>query len=538
MSVHGSSPLFNLDVDQCHVILEETIALLLLSDQRYPLPSTAVKLRSLLHEHFQDDASGQSFRSMIIYGRPDGATVTVSHFNKYVMLPRTSYTFELQPNLTTLAPIRISKTARAQLNKNTLLLGHDMVEFVLNFVSSTHPRNSELAFFLKRTIPQKWFNGIIGKHNRQTLHPLQLPSMFIIQSRIQRAIEYSFLQKTSNPSSHFFSEASGVSWQPSVPDIIGTDYEKATLEAVSLFSGYLDRVLSDSKKTLDQLAGVVVDVLHPHVVRSLSRLLKQAPPPSVQKLDLKLGPGPDAEHGGTVIAIHQHLSPQFLAYYLVDHDSACTYMQDIRSAHKKDRKIRVASTHHVSTHPIWIQFGNDSNTYLYLSRKVSAAEEKWLLIVNFVMKLLVDFVNAHIKRVSQRPVPSENLMRIRRYCTVVENTGNPRNGNYGRHHDAKPGLVDPSDPRFSRFQLMVPTLCLQNHSVANTCISWYPNDFPKWCAGTVTQELFLFHIQCLGVQEHFQHEVCYAFFLYPVIVLFLTTFLTIHTFYCNCSFTN
>ena len=179
--------------------------------------------------------------------------------------------------------------------------------------------------------------------------------------------------------------ASGVSWQPLVPDIIGTDYVKATLEAVSLFSGYLDRVLSDSKKTLDQLAGVVVDVLHPHVVRSLSRLLKQAPPPSVQKLDMKLGPGPDAKHGGTVIAIHQHLSPQFIAYYLVDHDSACTYMQDIRSAHKKARKIRVASTHHVSTHPIWLQFGNGTNTNLYLSRKVSAAEEKWLLIVNFVM---------------------------------------------------------------------------------------------------------------------------------------------------------
>ena len=118
--------------------------------------------------------------------------------------------------------------------------------------------------------------------------------MFINQSRIQRAIEYSFLQKTTNPCSHFFSESSGVSWQPSLPDIIETDYEKATLEAVSLFSDHLDRLLRDSKKTLDQLAGVVVDVLHPHVVRSLSWLLKQAPPPSVNKLDLKLGPGHDA----------------------------------------------------------------------------------------------------------------------------------------------------------------------------------------------------------------------------------------------------
>ena len=142
-------------------------------------------------------------------------------------------------------------------------------------------------------------------------------------------------------------------------------------------------------------------------------------------------------------------------------------------------------------------------------RRVSAAEEKWLLIVNYVMKLLVDFVNAHLTRVSPRQVPTESLMRIRRYGTLVENTGNPSSGNYGRHHDAKPGLVDPADPQFSRYQLMVPTLCLQNHSVASTSNSWFPNDYPKWCAGTVTHELFLFHIQCIGVQEHFQHAVCY-----------------------------
>ena len=63
------------------------------------------------------------------------------------MLPRTLYTFELQPNHTTLGAILISNTARAQLNKNTLLLGHEMVEFVLNFVSTTHSQNFEIDFF-------------------------------------------------------------------------------------------------------------------------------------------------------------------------------------------------------------------------------------------------------------------------------------------------------------------------------------------------------------------------------------------------------
>jgi hypothetical protein len=62
----------------------------------------------------------------------------------------------------------------------------------------------------------------------------------------------------------------------------------------------------------------------------------------IEKDDLNKGPGPGSQLGGTVIAIHQHLSPEFLAYYLVDHDSACSYMQDLKFVHKKDRKICVA----------------------------------------------------------------------------------------------------------------------------------------------------------------------------------------------------
>jgi hypothetical protein len=209
-------------------------------------------------------------------------------------------------------------------------------------------------------------------------------------------------------------------------------------------------------------------VNHPQVVKAVSRLLSQAPPPHVEKKYLKIGQGFDAELGGTVIAVHQFLSPEFLAYYLVDHDSSCMYMQEIRSAHKKDRKIRVASVHHVSNQPIWLQFRSSDSAYLSLSRAASPAAEKWLIIVNYVMDLLVKFVSSSIQRACPtQHVPEGNLLRLCRYGTWVGNTGNPRTGNYGCHHDAKPGLVDPSDPRFSCFQLMVPTLCLQNHSMAD-----------------------------------------------------------------------
>jgi hypothetical protein len=240
--------------------------------------------------------------------------------------------------------------------------------------------------------------------------------MNAIQSHVQVALEYSFQHKVTRPNSKFFSEASGVSWQQSATPSLELDYEKLTLQAVSQFSAHLENLLADTGLTLDQMAGVVIVEEYPQVFAAITRLLEQAPPPRIEKHDLNKGPGPNSQLCGTVIVMHQNLSPEFLAYYLVDHDYAYSYMQDLRSVHKKDRKIRVASLHHVSTKPIWLQFGDKVNTYLYLSHKVSAAEEKWLFIVNYVMKLLVDFVIARLIRDSPGQVaPADKLLRIRRY---------------------------------------------------------------------------------------------------------------------------
>jgi hypothetical protein len=177
---------------------------------------------------------------------------------------------------------------------------------------------------------------------------------------------------------------SGISWQPSAspPPVVVINYKQISIEC-TLFSSSGEPA-PDSQQTFDQLVGVVIDVKHPQVVRGVSRLLNQAPPPHVEKKGLKTGLGFDAELGGTVIAVHQFVSPDFLAYYFVDYNSACRYMQDIRSAHKKDRKIRVALIHHVSNQPIWLQFSTGDSTFLYLSQTASVAEEKWLIIVNHV----------------------------------------------------------------------------------------------------------------------------------------------------------
>jgi hypothetical protein len=93
-------------------------------------------------------------------------------------------------------------------------------------------------------------------------------------------------------------QASGVSWQPSVPPPVEIDYKNLTLEAVSQFSQHFERLLFDSGKTLDQLVGVVMVDEYPAVFAAISRLLEQVPPLRIEKHDLKKGPGPDAQLGG------------------------------------------------------------------------------------------------------------------------------------------------------------------------------------------------------------------------------------------------
>jgi hypothetical protein len=155
----------------------------------------------------------------------------------------------------------------------------------------------------------------------------------------------------------------------------------------------------------------------------------------------------------------------------------------------------------------WLQFGDTSGVYLYLSQKASAAKEKWLYIVNFVLNLMVDFVNRSIKQQHGPNVDDQELLRKRAFGVVVSSASNPFEGNFGWHQDGKNGIVDEGDPRYSSAQLTATTLCLQNYAYSNTRIEWAPIAEPTFKACTVIQECILFHIQLLHVNEKF---FCYS----------------------------
>ena len=499
----------------CYSILDETLSLAVLDPLTLGAKDRS-RLEHLLLSYFQDNETGGIFRSMICFGCNNRSVSTVD-FNNFVVLPGSHYAMELRaPTPHVPVPIQlqqVSATAKTNLHLNTLSHAHASVDFVLQYVSAEYyANNDEIAFHNK--IPLKWKNGIIGKVDRATLTIVDTPSLEELQHRIRQALDFSIELKKTNPYSFFFSLASALIWKESTPapppPLEKVDYTSLYLKGCSDFPDYLADLLGPDRY-LDELAGIEVGHAYPEVEARFKKMYDQAPPRHVDGHDLKLGEH-TSEIGGTVVALHQYISPSFLAYYTVDHDASCAYMTDERSSHKKERKIRVASPDHVDTKPVWLQFGDTADVYLYLSQKASVAEEKWLSIVNFVMNLLVEFVNKRIKEFSPgRKLEGSDLMRTRSYGVVVSSASNPIQGNYGWHRDGKNGIVDEGDPQYNSSQLMVPTLCIQNFAHSNTRIEWAPLSDPTYIAGTVHHECVLFHLQLLYVNEKYKHHVSHAF---------------------------
>jgi hypothetical protein len=491
----------------CYLVLEETLTLACAHE--FTLDSQG-RLDHLLVSYFQNDAAGACFRSMLCYGRDD-MHVSTEELNKFAVLPSSQFLMELHTSAVN-PPVRfkrVSNADRQELRQDALKGALASVHFVLaHLARHDFADNQDVVYLSKLSIPTNWGNSILGLSTRYPQFTVaDVPSLEEVQHRIRMSLEYSLVLRKSNPKARFFTAKSGLAWKTvasAVPPPI--DYQALYLKGCSDFPNYI-RDLLGPDQYLDQLAGVDVGTSYPEVEARFQKMYDQSPPRHVDGHDLKLGEF-SKEVGGTVVAFHQFISPRFLAYYVVDHDASCAYMTDQRASHKKDRKIRVASLDHVDTNPTWLQFGDKSDVYLYFSQKASVAEEKWLVVVNYVMNLLVDFVNTGVKKnVPSGKVRKFERLRKRDYRVAVGSASNPLLGNFGWHSDGKNGIVNVGDPNYSTFHLMVPTFCIQNYAHPNTKIEWSPIIEPTYIAGVVTQECILFHVQLLSVNEKFRHHV-------------------------------
>jgi hypothetical protein len=485
--------------DSCRLILDEAVTLL--EDTRLAAPSHQ-RLNLLLANHFVSN----NFRSVCCFGHSKNQ-VSLEQFNSLCLLPSTNWTTRLdflEDSTTTILPSPVDSTFSASnylLEQKYTLLGENVVILLLNILES-HPEREFILEHVPRTIGPLWSLAILGLKKDHNKELAVIPNLEELRRRITLSLHGAVAKKRASPAIKFFSQDNGFMWQ-ALDDSF--DVNKVYLQVCSAFPARLEKLLLDSGKTLDQLAGVDVSHRYPKVEALVSDALARGQKQGFESVDLKLA---DGSLGGTVFAIHNaHYSVAWIAAYLVDTDNNL-FMEDVRAASlsEKERLLRVFSTYHTEHEPSWVQFGDKASVFLYLSRLASAAEQGFLKIQSYVINLLLEDINSTLAKLST--TNGKYRLEPFQYDTGVVALGNPTTSSLGAHQDGKPGIICPHTHTFSPFMLMVPTMAFQNNCGPTATISWWCQDDPKKVVQAVfTHDFFINHYQMMGVNHYFAHAV-------------------------------
>jgi hypothetical protein len=97
---------------------------------------------------------------------------------------------------------------------------------------------------------------------------------------------------------------------------------------------------------------------------------------------------------GTVMAIHNPVSPEFMKEYVQGMDFA-NFMAGDGKHTNSGKALRFASQYHNHAGlPNFLQFGEGSGLRLLLSQSSNMVEASLLRIINFIYQLYADFMNA------------------------------------------------------------------------------------------------------------------------------------------------
>lgn len=479
-----------------NAILEETLGLLgTVSHDRG-------RLNHLLTSHFSNDENGKNFRSLCCFGRP-GVDVSLEVFNRLCILPKTKWGIQLSNSGVSVAVSTLKKAETTAYTTNFADTVSAIMHDVYKDVIMAHPKKVTILKHIPPTlgVPFVWFKAIIGPEYKD--RPFPIPALSILRDRMAQCIDQALQLKLNNPTSRFYCAESGAYWQEANELF---DAKQFYLECCSKFPAYLQELLVEKKTTLDKLAGLKVpSIRHYGVEAMVEEAYARSTQEGMENQDLPL---PDGTLGGTVFAMHNGLlSAQWVASYLVDTDNNF-FMEDVRAKamNDKERMLRVFSVDHTHDKPTWMQFGEATNVYLYLSQRASTAEEGWLLISNYVVNLLITFINKNLDLDNKGK--EFKLESVEDYNVGVASVANPSFGLFSLHSDAKPGIVDSAVAMYSKFMLMVPTLAIQNNCAPSCEISWVgKNDKSEKKLAHFTHDFVITHWQLMNVNEMFKHQV-------------------------------
>jgi hypothetical protein len=160
--------------DRCSLILHETIRLLGVYRDTSP---DLKRLDFLLTHHFQDDATGQEFRSQCCFGR-SGKVVSLQVFNELCILPNTQWCVRLAQDNTSevITASIVSPVETKNYTSNFATTAASNIIIVLKDILLDHPHSCTILSSIPRAggIPLTWSNAILGPVSHS--NPLSLPS--------------------------------------------------------------------------------------------------------------------------------------------------------------------------------------------------------------------------------------------------------------------------------------------------------------------------------------------------------------------------
>jgi hypothetical protein len=496
-------------VDGCALILKELNQLLLVF---HKTEHQLAKLKDLIDKHMGgDDKRSEQFRSFCCFGHND-APVSLDLFNQLCILPSTDWQVSLYRNTAhdSIEPISLSATAINKLKLDSFVSATDNVRQLFGGIRVSpefhKDQHTITAGIPSSGISPSWTSAILGLKTNSTYISL-IPPTSVLRERITCSLKYSLLKKKEGSGLfRFFCSESGSAWQRVVDNSF--DVNAFYLKACSEFPAHLDNMMKEENTTLDKLAGVVPAQRYLEVEAIVADMYCRANNTGMESADLPLE---DGTLGGTVFAMHNGmLSAEWVASYLVDTDNNA-FMKDHRAEKQsnKSRLLRVYSTNHSHGEPNWLQFGETSGVYLFLSQRASAAEEGWLKIGSYVINLLIEMINKKLDVEGFHPNANKRYMLEKVvYDMGVANLAHPVVGNYAYHHDVKEGMLHPQIRAYLPFFMCVPTFAVQNHCAPSTTISWRRvTDSTNTLLASFTQDFLMMHFQLFNVQTAFKHGV-------------------------------
>ncbi len=207
---------------------------------------------------------------------------------------------------------------------------------------------------------------------------------------------------------------------------------------------------------------------------------------------------------GTVFEWQGCLSPAFLQY-LHSSVESFRYIRDPRT--QKDRLLRFASTAHTQSKPQLFKLGQPPNATVFESDYATPVERDLLNIVNKLMDELYEFIYNGLCRsigIANAQMLSPKKRRLDMVCHTL---GDLRTGNYGLHDDSGEMITDEDVPGCGSFNLLVPTIAIQNRNSSDVAIHWYEREIKPKSLVTVLSSVDSLHWQAFGVQRNSKHHV-------------------------------